>query len=114
MESASAQFGIVLVTAASAAEAEAIARTLVQEKLAACVNLMPIRSIYTWQNEVHHEEEWQLVIKTDLSQFSRLEERVRSLHSYEVPEIIALPILAGSPAYLAWMAEQTGGVGSGE
>lgn len=101
------QYGVVLVTAASKAEAEAIARSLVEAKLAACVNLFPIHSIYTWQGTLHQEEEWQLLIKTDLSLFSTLERRVRELHSYEVPEVVALPILAGSHPYLRWMAEQT-------
>jgi len=99
-------FGVVLITAASQTEAEAIARELIQAKLAACVGLMPVRSIYTWQGEVHQDAEWQLLIKTDLQQFAALEARVRSIHSYEVPEIIALPILQGSPPYLQWMAEQ--------
>jgi len=99
-------FGVVLVTAASQAEAEAIARELIQAKLAACVSLIPIRSIYTWQGKVQQEEEWQLLIKTDLDQFAALEAKVSSIHSYEVPEIIALPILQGSSPYLKWMAEQ--------
>jgi periplasmic divalent cation tolerance protein len=99
-------FGVVLVTAASQTEAEAIASELIQAKLAACVSLMPIRSIYTWQGKVQQEEEWQLLIKTDLEQFAALEAKIRSVHSYEVPEIIALPILQGSSPYLKWMAEQ--------
>ncbi|WP_416668235.1 divalent-cation tolerance protein CutA [Egbenema bharatensis] len=105
----SPQYGIVLVTAASQAEAESIAETLVQEKLAACVSLMPIRSVYTWQGEVHRDQEWQLVIKTDLSRFSDLETKVRSIHSYEVPEVIALPLVNGSQPYLDWITEQVRG-----
>lgn len=100
------QYGIVLVTASSQAEAEMLAETLVQEQLAACVSFMPIRSVYTWQGEVHRDEEWQLIIKTDLNQFERLEAKVRSIHSYEVPEAIALPLVNGSQPYLAWMTEQ--------
>jgi periplasmic divalent cation tolerance protein len=102
----SPQYGIVLVTASSQSEAETIAQTLVQDRLAACVNFMPIRSVYTWKGEVHHDEEWQLVIKTDLNQFEALEAKVRSIHSYEVPEVIALPLVNGSPPYLAWITEQ--------
>lgn len=102
----SSQYGIVLVTAASQAEAESIARHLIQSKLAACVSIAPIRSIYAWHGEIHHDEEWQLLIKTDLNQFAALEAQVRSLHSYEVPEIIALPIVVGSAPYLQWMAAQ--------
>ncbi|MBD1998891.1 divalent-cation tolerance protein CutA [Leptolyngbya sp. FACHB-541] len=101
------RYGVVLVTAASRAEVEAIAQTLIQARLAACVSLMPIQSVYTWQGKVHQEEEWQLMIKTDLNQFADLEAKIREIHSYEVPEIIALPILAGSQPYLNWIAEQT-------
>ena len=98
-------YGIVLVTAGSQSEAEAIAKALVESKLAACVSLAPIRSIYTWKNEVCSDEEWQLTIKTDLTKFEALEAKIRQLHSYEVPEIIAIPIAAGSLAYLQWIGE---------
>jgi periplasmic divalent cation tolerance protein len=100
------QYGLVLVTASSQSEGEAIAQALLQFKLAACVSLMPIRSLYTWNGEVHNEAEWQLMIKTDLRNFSQLEAKVRELHSYEVPEVIALPIVMGSQPYLSWIAEQ--------
>ena len=99
-------YGVVLVTAASRQEAEAIATSLVQSQLAACVSLLPIHSIYTWQGELHQEEEWQLLIKTELAQFQTLETKIRELHSYKVPEIIALPIVAGSQPYLQWISEQ--------
>ena len=99
-------YGVVLVTTASRLEAEAIATSLVESQLAACVSLLPIYSIYTWQGELHQEEEWQLLIKTDLAQFHTLETKIRELHSYEVPEIIALPILAGSQPYLQWISAQ--------
>lgn len=95
------------MTAASEGEAQAIARNLVQDKLAACVNCFPVQSTYIWQDTLQQEQEWQLVIKTNLQRFEALAERVRSLHSYEVPEIIALPILAGLPAYLNWLDTQT-------
>jgi periplasmic divalent cation tolerance protein len=99
-------YGVVLVAASSQAEAETIAQALVASQLAACVSMTPIRSIYTWQGQVHQDEEWQLVIKTCLDHFSELEAKVQELHSYEVPELIALPILRGSPAYLQWIGEQ--------
>ncbi|NJO73655.1 MAG: divalent-cation tolerance protein CutA [Leptolyngbyaceae cyanobacterium RM1_406_9] len=105
MTQVSGQYGIVLVTTASREEAEAIAQTLVRERLAACVNFMPIQSIYTWQGKVHQAEEWQLVIKTNLNRFAHLEAKIREIHSYEVPEIIALPILVGSQSYLNWISE---------
>ncbi|MBV9385794.1 MAG: divalent-cation tolerance protein CutA [Chroococcidiopsidaceae cyanobacterium CP_BM_ER_R8_30] len=102
-------YGVVLVTTDSQKEAETIAGALVQFRLAACVSLLPIHSIYTWQGEVHREPEWQLLIKTDLAQFETLAAKIRELHSYEVPEIIALPIVAGSQPYLQWISEQVEG-----
>lgn len=101
-------YGVVLVSASSQQEGEAIARALIESQLAACVTLMPVNSIYTWQGQVHSEPEWQMVIKTDLALFPRLEEKIRELHSYEVPEIIALPILAGSNPYLQWISDHVG------
>lgn len=100
------QYAVVFVTVPTQADAKAIAQTLIQEKLAACVNLFPIHSIYTWQHEVYQEDEWQLLIKSELAQFQALDDRIRELHSYEIPEIIALPILAGSHPYLAWISTQ--------
>jgi periplasmic divalent cation tolerance protein len=98
-------YGVVLVTASSQKEAETIACSLIETQLAACVNLLPMHSIYTWQGKIHSESEWQLIIKTDLSLFSKLEKKIRELHSYEVPEIIAVPILAGSQPYLQWISD---------
>lgn len=100
--------GIVFVTTSSQTEAEAIAQALVHEKLAACVNLLPIQSVYAWQGEVHHDQEWQLLIKTDLTQFESIQSRIQAMHSYDVPEIIALPIQMGSLPYLRWIATQVG------
>jgi periplasmic divalent cation tolerance protein len=99
-------YSVVLVTAGSVQEAEAIASALVEAKLCACVSLFPIHSIYRWKGELHKQQEWQLLIKTENRQFSSLEAKIRELHSYEVPEIIALPILAGSAPYLQWISEQ--------
>ncbi|HIK29747.1 MAG TPA: divalent-cation tolerance protein CutA [Oscillatoriales cyanobacterium M59_W2019_021] len=107
MDANEPEYGIVLVTAGSPEEAEAIARTLVEHRLTACVTLLPVRSVYSWQGEVHADEEWQLIAKTELAQFPSLEAKIRELHSYEVPEIIALPIVAGSQPYLNWIGEQT-------
>lgn len=97
--------GIVLVTASSKEEGEAIASALLEAKLAACVSIFPVHSMYVWQGKVNSDDEWQLTIKTHLAQFSALEAKIRELHSYEVPEIIALPIVAGSQAYLDWIGE---------
>jgi periplasmic divalent cation tolerance protein len=97
------RYGVVFVTTSSRHQAEAIATALIQSQLAACVSFTPIHSMYTWKGEVCSDEEWQLIIKTDLNQFAALEAKILSLHSYEVPEIIALPIITGSSAYLNWM-----------
>jgi periplasmic divalent cation tolerance protein len=101
------QFGLVLITAGSEAEATTLANHLVQAKLAACVSITPIQSVYTWKGEVQHDQEWQLVIKTDLNRFNEISQAMAHLHSYEVPEIIAIPIHQGLPSYMQWMAEQT-------
>jgi periplasmic divalent cation tolerance protein len=101
-------YGVVLVTASSEEEGFAIASALVELKLAACVTLLPVRSIYTWQGKVNSDSEWQLVIKTNLSVFPALSAKIQELHSYEVPEIIALPIVAGSDSYLNWIGENVG------
>lgn len=98
-------YGVVLVTASSREEGEAIAKALVEAQMAACVTIMPVHSIYTWQGQLISEQEWQLLIKTDLTQFPALEEKISELHSYEVPEIIALPISAGSKPYLQWISD---------
>lgn len=89
--------------------AAALARSLVEERLAACVNLIPgARSIYRWEGAVLDEPEQLLVIKTTAERYAALEARVRALHGYQVPEIIALPVERGLAAYLAWVREQTG------
>lgn len=95
-----------MTTAGSEAEAETIASALIEERLAACVNVMPVRSVYTWQGKVQHDAEWQLVIKTRADRFDSLSNRVRELHSYDTPELIALPIEQGSADYLAWLNDQ--------
>lgn len=100
-------FHLVLVTAGSQEEAGAIAHALVQRKLAACVNIVPIQSIYSWQGEIQTDQEWQLLIKTTLSCWDALNAAINELHSYEVPEIIALPIVNGSSAYLNWVTNMT-------
>jgi periplasmic divalent cation tolerance protein len=95
-------------TASSPEEGEKIARTLVEEQLAACVNLFPgVRSIYRWQGQIEDGTEIFLVIKTQRHLVDSVISRIRKLHSYAVPEIIALPIVAGSPDYLAWLADST-------
>ena len=102
------EFVVVLVTAGSSEEAARIGQTLVAERLAACANVIgPIRSIYRWQGAVEDAAEHLLLLKARARDVKVLGERVRALHSYEVPEVLALPIRAGSAAYLAWLAEST-------
>ena len=99
---------LVLMTASSEKEGEKIAQALVKEKLAACVNVLPAtRSIYRWKGEITSEQEVLLLAKTKDRLFEKLKKRVLELHSYEVPEIIALPVLAGFEAYLDWVGKET-------
>jgi periplasmic divalent cation tolerance protein len=99
---------VVFVTCGSEEEGLKIAHALVEERLAACVNLMsPIRSIYRWEGKICDEKEWLLIIKTQTARFEDVEKRVKSLHSYFLPEIIALPIIKGSSSYLNWLKEMT-------
>ena len=99
---------VVLVTAGNSDEALTIARTLVEESLAACVQIIPrIRSVYRWKGEICDEEESLLIMKTPTQLFPLLQDRVRQLHSYEVPEIVAFPLSLGLPDYLNWVIENT-------
>jgi periplasmic divalent cation tolerance protein len=104
------EFIVVYVTAGSLDEADRLARGLVEERLAACVNRIgPIQSVYRWEGKLEQSEEHLLIIKTERDLFSALEKRVRELHTYSVPEIVALPIIDGSQEYLRWLGEQTAG-----
>ena len=99
---------VVLCTCPDNTSARELAQTLLSEKLAACVNLIPqVTSLYYWQGKLEESQEVQLVIKTRRTMFGVLQERLLALHPYEVPEILALPILCGNPAYLQWVQEQT-------
>jgi periplasmic divalent cation tolerance protein len=95
---------IVFVTVPSRDDGERIAEAVVGEHLAACVNIIgPIRSIYRWQGEIARDDEHLLLIKTTRVRYPALEARVRALHRYEVPEVVAVPIEMGSAAYLDWL-----------
>ena len=96
---------VVLMTAANSDEAKRIAEMLVERKLAACVQILPpMTSIYVWKSEVQRDNETLLIAKSIRAKFDELEAVVRAIHSYETPEIIALPILAGAPDYLSWLS----------
>src|SRR5436305_3753027 len=97
---------IVLTTAGSADEARKIAGALVERRLAACVNIVPqIESVYRWQGKVERATEWLMIIKTQAGAFERVQDAIRELHSYDLPECVMLGIDAGSDAYLEWIAD---------
>lgn len=97
---------IVLITASSGGEAAKIAKALVDDHIAACVNIVPdVRSIFFWEGKTQDAQETLLICKSRRAQMEKLISLVKSLHSYSVPEIIALPIIAGSPEYLNWVQE---------
>jgi periplasmic divalent cation tolerance protein len=101
---------IVVFVTAPGGEAEGLARALVEERLAACVNIIGgVHSIYLWEGRVADDEEALLVIKTREALFEQLSERVRELHPYSVPEVIAVPLTHGLKAYTDWMGDSTMG-----
>jgi periplasmic divalent cation tolerance protein len=95
---------VVLITTGSQEEANHIAEALVAEMLAACVNVVPgVTSVYRWEGKIQHDHEWLLIAKSRRDVLENLVLRVQALHSYDVPEIIALPLAGGSEAYLRWL-----------
>jgi periplasmic divalent cation tolerance protein len=104
-KSRAGNYVVVLVTCGSRAEARRIAREVVARRLAACANLpeTPVQSVYRWKGKVEKAREFLLLIKTSARRLPALQAEVERLHSYDVPEFIALPIIGGSPAYLAWL-----------
>jgi periplasmic divalent cation tolerance protein len=97
----------VITTIDSRDAAEAIARALVEERLAACVQIVgPVTSIYRWQGKIETAEEWQCWAKTRRGRYERVEAAIRRLHSYEVPEIVSMEISGGGADYLAWLDEE--------
>ena len=101
-------FTVVLVTVPDADCGEKIARSLLEQRLAACVNRIgPIRSLFRWEGKIDAADEHLLVIKTRRERFERLSAAITKLHPYEVPEILLLPVAGGSPAYLRWLAAET-------
>ena len=98
---------VVIMTAANAEEAERIAEALVGARLAACVQVLPeIRSVYRWKGEVARDTEVLLLAKTIRARFEKLEQAVRAIHSYETPEIVALPVTSASEPYLNWLVSE--------
>ena len=100
----SADFLLVLCTCPTREVASAIATALLEERLAACVNQLPgVKSLYRWEGRIEDDEELLLLIKTTAQRFPALEEMIRDLHPYDIPEIIGLPLTVGSKDYLAWI-----------
>jgi periplasmic divalent cation tolerance protein len=101
---------VVFITTSSYEEARKIADALVDLKKAACVNIVPkVSSLFRWKGKIEDVEESLMVVKTRAELFPDVVSTVKSIHSYEVPEIIALPIIEGNPDYLSWLKEETGG-----
>lgn len=97
---------LVLTTAGSLEEARKIARALVEDKLAACVNIVPhIESVYRWQGNVETADEWLLIVKTTAAAFERVRDAIKELHSYDLPECVCLVMEDGSEEYLQWLVE---------
>jgi periplasmic divalent cation tolerance protein len=103
---ASSDVRIVLTTIGSDTDAVALARTIVEERLAACVNVLPTMvSLYRWKGVVEQDKEHQIVIKTTFDRLAALESRLRQLHPYELPELLVLDVASGGASYLAWVRE---------
>jgi periplasmic divalent cation tolerance protein len=101
---------VVLSNCGSEEEAARVARALVEARVAACVNILPkIRSVYRWKGAIEEESEWMLVIKSSRPLFTRLQSELRRVHSYEVPEVLAIPVVDGSEDYLAWLDRELAG-----
>lgn len=99
---------LVYITVPSRQVGQQIAEALLGERLVACVNIVPqVTSIYRWQGDIHQDDELLLIAKTRAAHFEALAELVRRNHPYQVPEVIAAPLVAGSPAYLAWIEAET-------
>ncbi len=99
---------LLYVTCADGDEAKAIAHTLVDERLAACANILgPMTSVYRWEGAIQEDGETLMILKTVASKIERLQERIGELHPYDLPEILVLNVCGGSPAYLSWVERET-------
>lgn len=104
-----AEYVQVLSTAGSEGEAERISAALLDQRLVACVQIVgPIASRYRWQGKLEHAQEWQCLAKTEAARYDEVEAAIRAVHSYEEPEILAIPVLAGSRGYLDWVSASVG------
>jgi len=103
---------VVMTAMASEAAAEGLAQRLVEAQLAACVQVMPVKSFYVWQGESRNDAEYLLLIKTRAALYAQVETFILANHPYETPEILQLPVVTGSSAYLQWLGVSTQGMGS--
>jgi periplasmic divalent cation tolerance protein len=108
LQAAPSDYGVMLTTAPTREEAEKLAKLLIEEKLAACVQLLPIESFYVWQGKTQNEPEILLLIKTRTALFETAIARIKAVHSYTVPEIVATPFSAGFAGYFSWISDVTG------
>lgn len=109
---ASEEYSVVFTTTATEKDARTLARKLVQERLVACAQIIPIHSVYTWEGAVTETGEWLLVLKSRTDAFDGIESYIQEHHPYEVPEILRIPVTAGYAPYLNWMTESTTGARS--
>lgn len=108
MKKLSSQILVVLVTTATQEEASKIARAMVRAKLAACANILPtIHSVYRWKRKIVKEKEVLLILKTMAPRYPALEKKIKAMHSYEIPEILAMPVLGGFAPYIGWVHKET-------
>ncbi|MDX8050369.1 divalent-cation tolerance protein CutA [Lentzea sp. BCCO 10_0798] len=98
---------VVTTTVDSAEAAESLARGIVEARLGACVQIVPIRSVYRWDGEVRVDAEWQCVVKTSAIRVDELVEHIKANHTYDVPEVVITPVIGGNDDYLAWVSEET-------
>ncbi|MFI8458871.1 divalent-cation tolerance protein CutA [Kitasatospora sp. NPDC085464] len=109
MTASEQRFVVVTTTHESEEQARALASAVVRERLAACAQVYPVRSVYWWEGEVQDAEEWRIDLKTRAELADRLGAFVAGRHSYATPEVVAVPVVAGSPGYLDWLAAETAG-----
>ncbi|RDI17446.1 divalent-cation tolerance protein CutA [Lentzea flaviverrucosa] len=98
---------VVTTTVGSAEAAEILARGIVEARLGACVQIMPIRSVYRWDGEVRVDDEWQCVVKTSAIRADQLVAHIKANHDYDVPEVVVTPVIGGNDDYLTWVSEET-------
>jgi periplasmic divalent cation tolerance protein len=101
------EYAVVLTTTSSANQAEKIALALLEGRLAACVQVLPMKSFYPWQGQIQHDHEYLLLIKCKAANFEGIEACIKANHSYELPEVVQLPIMTGSQEYLCWISQVT-------